>query len=264
MQKRLLAVFGLLLLVFTVSIPSAQAAPGNVRGYELNNSGYNGLRALMSAGTAGGSPPNFYFPAKSPDVNQEFIQQLYPKNSPLKIELRHSHVAGSGTTQNRLYFLTLCDGTTGYYDLADSTVRGAYVKQVSYNDTGMAFTDEVVDVRIYNTSGSTWVAQIYNNILSTYQTIYTKSCSRTELGYVDILDNGYTQDATMACPTLYPWGILQIRGIQKLSGGVWSLISAGDITYYAADNWPCINTNNYMVTNPYVFQIKLLPYGVGY
>ncbi len=143
MKNRLFALFGVFMLLVMMAIPSAQAAPGNVQGYELNNTGYSGLRAIMSTGvTPYSSPPSFYFPAKSPDVHQQFTQELYPKNSCIKVEVRHDHVAGSSTTQNRLYFLGMFDGSVGYVDLQnDATFRSNYVRVREWNDTGMAFQD---------------------------------------------------------------------------------------------------------------------------
>lgn len=265
MKRRLFSVFGVLLLLAMMAIPSAYAAPGQYRGYELGNSGYSGLRAIMSTGTsASGSPPHFYFPAKSPDVYQEFTQYLYPRNACIRAQVTHKHVAGSGTTQNRLEFVDLTTGGIGYFDLTDAAFRAQSVRNITYNDTGTAFQDDVVDVRVYNTSGNTWVGEVWDFNLSIWRTYKTVTCTRNETGYVDIGDQGYTQDPTMSCPTLYPWNLLQIRGIKKYSGGTWNFITSGDITYYEADNWPCITANQYMVASPYVYQIKLKPYGTSF
>lgn len=264
--RRFFGIFATLMVVLLFALP-AQASPNTARGLALTTPGILGLRAIMSTGQGTGSPPPFSFSAKSPDVYQKFVQQLHPPSGCLQWEIVHERFAG-GSTSNYIQIYDWCHtGVPSPYSVAlsDATFRGKYVRTISYNDTGFAFQDEVVDVRTYNSTGTTWVAQIWNFNTSAYDTVVTKSgTSAQSQGYADIGDGGHTQDPTMSCPTLYPWGILQIRGIQKYASGAWNLIGSGDISSFITDSWPCISNNQYMTTSPFVYQFKLLPYGASY
>lgn len=255
-----------------VSAGVAYAAPNTGRGYELDNTGYDGLRAVISTMVGTGSPPSFAFATKSPDVYQHFASQVHPKNSCIQVNVIQERIVGSGTTTHFIEVANWCSGAvsgTWYFDLTNATFRSSYVRTISYNDTGFAFQDEVIDVRIYQTNVGTnqWTMALYNYTTSTWDVKTTSQGTAIQPGgYVDVGDGGYTQDATMSCPTLYPWGIWEIRGIQKrtTATGVWANIVAGDITTNIANNWPCINTNNYDVKVSTPYQIKVGPDGFTY
>jgi hypothetical protein len=273
MKRKILSVLGLFAatVMLLVSSSVAHAAPNTNRGIHLDGTDYDGLRAIVSTMVGTGSPPAFYFPAKSPDVLQMYTTQVHPRNSCFSASVWQVHQANSGTTSHTLQVSSFCgvgaqSGNTTY-DLTDATFRSKYVRTLSYNDTGVAFQDEVIDIRVVLTNAPTnrWSLYIYNFNTSTYDWLYWKEGTSGQVsGYVRIGDGGYTQDPTMSCPTLYPWGIMQARGIQKRVAGVWSLIGSGDITGTIADSWPCITTNNYKQTSPYPYQLKILPYGAGY
>jgi hypothetical protein len=273
MKKRLIAFAGVMLLLLGVSIPSAFASPGSNRGYDLNGSGYDGLHAIVSTMVGTGNPPAFTFNAKSPDVYQYFASsQIRPKNSCVSVDVAARRDVGSSTTTHKIYIGNWCTGGSAQgpyeYDITNSTFRSKYVRTNTFNDTGTAFQDEVMEFRVILLDAGTnkWGAYIYNNTTATYDLLSWISGSTGGFndGWVDIGDGGYTQDPTMYCPTLYPWGIMQIRAIQKRVSGSWSNISSSDITGTIADSWPCLSTNNYQERRSIAYQFKIEPYGVSY
>lgn len=260
-----------LALVLVLSIP-VYASPNTNRGYYLNSTDYDGLHAVISTGVGTGSPPAFAFSLKSPDVYQKFASgQLHPKESCLSVDVLHERLVGASTTTHKVVIGVFCSGGgqsgSSSYDLTDSTFRGKYVRTNSYNDTGFAFQDEVIEFRVIKTDAglNQWGVYAYNFNTSTYDLLFQKyGTSLDHTGWADVGDGGYTQDATMSCPTLYPWGIFQVRAIQKRVSGTWYTISSSDITANITDSWPCISTNNYQQITTYAWQIKIEPYGVTY
>lgn len=271
MKKRLTILASVLLLLLMMVIPSAYAAPNTARGFNVNNAGYDGVRAVLSTGVGTGSPPAFAFTAKSPDVFQYFAEQVHPKNGCMVVDVIQQKVANVAGTTHTLVLGNFCTGGTYNggpvsFDLTNATFRSTYVRTNTYNDTGTAYQDEVVDVRLVQTNAGTneWSFYIYNATTAAWDFKTSISGTTTQAaGYIDIGDGGYTQDATMSCPTLYPWGILEIRGIQLRKSGVWNWMAAGDINSNIADSWPCLTTNNYQERTSANFY-KLEPYGVGY
>ena len=256
-------------IIMLVSSSVAYAAPNTGRGHDLNNNGYDGLRAVMSTMVGTGSPPAFSFSAKSPDVWQMFATQLHPKNSCLQVNGWHQRTAGVGqATTHTILVYDWCSQTYIYSAyLTNATIRSNYVRTISYNDTGFAFQDEVFDTRIVQTNVGTnqWTAYLFNYNTGLWDQIAQAAGTPVQaVGYVDIGDGGYTQDPTMSCPTLYPWGIMEIRGIQKRISGVWSYISASDITGTIADPWPCLTANVYQQKSSIPYQIKIGPQGFPY
>lgn len=266
MKRKIIAFISVFAMLLLLVIP-AHAAPNTARGPIIRVG--TGLRAVVSTMVGTGSPPAFFFTNKSPDVYQAFFSsQIHPVNGCLQAEVLHEHLVGFGTT-HKFQVYNWCSpgvGTSYSISLLDSTFRGKYVRTNTWNDTGTAFQDENIDVRVYNTTGTTWVAQIYNYNTSTYDTLVTKSgTSINNEGSANFGDAGYTQDSPGAyCPTLYPWGVMQIRGIQKLVSGTWSFITAGDIYAYYTDSMYCFSSSQYMSTTPQPYQFKVLPFGVAY
>lgn len=276
MRKRLgilISSVVVLLAVMASFIPVAEAGPAGNRGYELNGTGYDGLHVIVSTMVGTGNPPAFSFATKSPDTYQYFASsQTRPKGSCVSADVVHERVVGSSTTTHRVLIGAWCTGgsTSGTfsYDLTNSTFRSKYVRTNTFNDTGFAFQDEVIEFRVIQTYAPTnqWSVYVYNNTTSAYDFMASSSGSTGGFndGWVDIGDGGNTQDPTMSCPTLYPWGIMQIRAIQKRVSGTWSSISSSDITNDLIDSWPCLNTNNYQERRTIPYQFKIEPYGVSY
>lgn len=270
MRNKVFAIAGVLLLLLMMAIPSAQAAPNTNRGYYLDGTGYDGLHAIVSTGVGTGSPPAFTFPAKTPDVLQKYVLQVKPHNSCIIASVWYERLPGASTTHTLEMASTCINGVqsgTWSYDLTDATIRNKYVRTNTYNDTGFAFQDEVIELRVILTYAPTnqWTVYAYNFNTSTYDFLAQNSGTQTAAnGYVRIGDGGYSQDPTMSCPTLYPWGIMQIRAVQKRVSGSWSSIGSSDITGTIADSWPCISTNNYQERRTIPYQFKIEPYGVSY
>lgn len=267
MKRKVLGSLGVLIaaVVLLVSSSVAYAAPNTQKGLLINTG--SGLRGIVSTMVGTGSPPAFSFSAKSPDVYQLFFSsQIHPYHGCIQAEVYHERVVG-GATSHVFQFYPKC-GTSGAplyaINLGDATFRGKYVRTNTWNDTGFAFQDENLDVRVYNSTGTTWVGQVYNYNTSAWDTLATLSGTSIGDGYVDFGDGGYTEDPTMSCPTLYPWGIAQIRGMQKYSGGTWTTIAAGDISVYDIGTMPCFSNNVYEVKKPNAWQFKVVPYGVSY
>lgn len=274
MRKTGLRLFGVMamLIILLMSGSVAHAAPNTGRGIYLDGAGYDGLRAVISTMVGTGSPPAFTFPTKSPDVYQHFSSQLHPKNSCVQLNVLQERIVGSGTTTHKIEMVNWCAGAisgTWLFDLTNATFRSSYVRTISYNDTGTSFQDEVIDTRIYQTNAGTnqWTMALYNYTTSTWDVKTTSQGTVAQpSGYVDIGDGGYTQDPTIACPTLYPWGIMELRGIQKrtTSTGVWANIAAGDITGTIADAWPCLSNNTWTERRGTAYQFKIVPFGAAY
>jgi len=271
MKRKVFSLFAIIMVLLLVST-TAYAAPNTNRGYALNGSGYDGLHAIVSTMVGTGNPPAFAFSLKNPDVLQKFASsQIRPKGSCVSAEVTHERLVGASVTTHKLIVGVWCNGTqsgTITSDITDSTFRSKYVRTNSYNDTGTSFQDEVIEMRVILTDAptNTWAVYLYNFNTSAYGFLASKSGTALSTdGFVDIGDGGYTQDPTMSCPTLYPWGIMQIRAIQKRVSGSWSTIGSSDITGTIADSWPClVGTSNYQERRTIPYQFKIEPYGAAY
>ena len=271
-KRSLFSFVAIIVLLMVAIAPPAFAAPNTNRGYMLNGTDYDGLHTIVSTMVGTGSPPAFAFSLKSPDVFQMFASSaIHPKGSCISANVWHRRYVGGSTTAHEFVMSNFCSGGvqsgTWTWDMTNITVRSKYVRTNTYNDTGTSFQDEVIELRVIKTDtpSNQWTVYLYNFNTSAYDFIAQKSGTILETqGWAWIGDGGYTQDPTMSCPTLYPWGIMQMRAIQKRVSGSWSNIGSGDITSNITDSWPCLSTNNYQERRTIAYQFKIEPYGVAY
>jgi len=266
-KLKLFALFGIFLLALSfIPIQNALAYTALYKGLYVNTS-HDGLRAIVSTGSANGSPPNFAFTAFNPDtVDQVWQFRVLPEASCISAGTEFERPAGSSTS--RVFFVeNTCTGNRlTQTSLSDATFRSKYVNLYSFNDTGTAFQDEAYDLRILKiNSVPVWQVQLYNFTTSTYDfVINVTGAGTTTDGSIEFVDSGGTQQSTgKYCPTLYAYSILEMRGLQKHSGGVWSTLASGDISYYNDAEY-CFTNNTYKITNPQPYQWKMLPYGATY
>lgn len=269
MYKRIVAVFGILMLmVAMLPVSNVLAYTPIFRGLYVNTS-HEGLRALVSTGSANGSPPNFAFSAFSPDtVDQVWQFRILPQASCINAGTEFERYPGAST--GRVFYVeNTCTGNRlTQTSLSDATFRSKYVRTNTWNDTGTAFQDETYDLRVFKISTvPVWQVQIYNYNTSSYDfVINVTGAGTTTNGSIEFTDSGGTQQATgQYCPTLYAWSIVQMRGLQRYtySSGTWTTLSSGDVSYYN-DTAYCFTNNVYKVTTPHPYQWKLLPYGATY
>lgn len=248
-------------------IPTASAS-AKFHTVRVNTANVDGLIAIISTGQGTGSPPPFAFTAQSPDSFwQVFRFAVQPINSCLDAGIEHMRAPGSFTA-NRFYIYNWCVSPAAYIStipLTDAAFRGKYVRLNTWNDTGTAFQDETLQVQVVKSGANTWNTYLYNYSTSVWDLIASRNgtYSANTSSVFSYVDDGSTQDAPAYCPTLYPWGILQFRGMQKHISGVWSALATSDITTIL-DNSYCFANNIYDSTQPNPWQLKIRPYGVAY
>lgn len=266
MKKKVAAIVSVLLLVLMM-LPNSAFATGKTEDMDLNTN--NGLRAIVSTMVGTGNPPPFTLSATSPDRYQVlFSSQIHPYNSCFQAEVIHERFVGGATT-HKLAFYNWCGGSLwGVNDLTNATFRSKYVRTNTWNDTGTAFQDENIDIRVYNDVNNNWLGQAYNYNTGAWDTLASISGNPTNTAsYISFGDDGVENASGDYCPTLYPWGIAQIRGIQKFNNvtRTWSTIGSGDIQGYFQDpNMYCFTNNVWQLKTPNPWQFKIVPYGVSY
>lgn len=267
MKRKVFMFLGIVaLLVSIMPVHNVLAWSTLYKGLDINTS-HDGLRALISTGNAGGSPPTFSFTSFSPDnVDQDWVFRIYPAYSCVEAGTEFWRQIGGATTA-KFYVVDTCNGTYVYsISVTDATWRGKYARTNTWNDTGTSFQDENYDVRIIKPSAlPSWQVQLYNYSTSTWDFVVNVSgTGASATGAVEFVDNGGTQQATgKYCPTLYAWNVLQMRGLQRRLSGTWYTIGSGDISYYNDIEY-CFTNNTYKITTPQPYQWKMLPYGASY
>lgn len=240
MRKRLIALIGLFLLL-VASVPTTTHASAKVAGYILNgyNLQYDGLHAYVST-TIGPGGYQFQLYNKTGSPAQSFYtSQIRPKDSCIEADVLHTLNTSTGAVSHTFGVYNWCTGQwVVTYDIKnDATFRSKYAMMMTWNDTGVPFNDEVLEVRVvnYSTSPVQWAVYLYNQQTATYDLITVVTGGTAVQGYLTFESVGATMDAPNAyCPNFNYSHTFQIRGIQLRHGpGVWSTLTANDFTYIA-------------------------------
>lgn len=273
MKTKIAGILGLFLLVVSLLIvPDANAYTVKYKGLWVNTA-HTGLHAIISTGMANGSPPNFSFSALSPDTpDQDWYFTGVPAYSCVmagtEFYRKSVNHGGSGATSRTFFVSNTCTGSYVYQiSLSDTTFRSKYVHLYTFNDTGASFVDEGYDIRITKTSATpTWSIYLYNHISGVYDFITSVNGSNgSSLGSFQFIDAGGTQqDSGAYCPTLYPYQILEMRGLQYLNASsVWTALTNSDISYFN-DTEMCFTANQYQITTPTPYKWRMQTYGVSW
>lgn len=246
MRNRFLGMILLIVLLAAALVSPAHAA-SKTAGYWLDAAGNtsDGLHAYMSTTIGGGTAFTLYNKTGLP-AQKFYTGQMKPVNSCLEADISHTLNTSTGVTS---HLLEVTDRCSSHYYSADiknnATWRSKYAQVLSFNDTGTAFNDEVVEIRIVRVSVSPeqWGAYLYNKTTAAYDQVLLATGSLPSDGWLTFEDIGATQDAPGAyCPNFNYAHTFQIRGIQQRYGaGTWVNITSSSF-YYFADSMYCLPT----------------------